>query len=202
MPPLFFYYLYAVIDIQKTVCRPYCACVGNKPQKHFSNVFWNSICTILFVMSVENIILFHFVLDEALERLGKKNLKLKECQYEAVKAVVVDRKDKICILPIGHGKSIIYPSSILRLIESIYLQRMRSTGDIHFFVCRSRIIPEPPFPSQGIAGSGNEIDKLYKITSKLLLMYSFFYIIIRVHSAFSLVASCVLSKYTRTDDVN
>ena len=27
-------------------------------------------------------------------------------------------------------------------------------------------------------------------------------IIIRVHSAFSLVASCVLLKYTRTDDVN
>ena len=30
----------------------------------------------------------------------------------------------------------------------------------------------------------------------------YFYIIIRVHSAFSLVASCVLLKYTRTDDVN
>ena len=46
-------------------------------------------------MSAENISLFHSVLDEALERLGKKNLKLKECQYEAVKAVVVDRKDTI-----------------------------------------------------------------------------------------------------------
>ena len=34
---------------------------------------------------------------------------------------------------------------------------MRSTGDIQFFVCRLRIIPEPSFPSQGIAGSGNEI---------------------------------------------
>ena len=58
-------------------------------------------------MSVENINLFHSVLDEALERLGKKNLKLKECQYEAVKAVVVDRKDPICILPTGYGKSLI-----------------------------------------------------------------------------------------------
>ena len=29
-----------------------------------------------------------------------------------------------------------------------------------------------------------------------------FYTIIRVHSAFSLVASCVLLKYTRTDEVN
>ena len=28
------------------------------------------------------------------------------------------------------------------------------------------------------------------------------YIIIRVHSAFSVVASSLLSKYTRTDDVN
>ena len=37
---------------------------------------------------------------------------------------------------------------------------MRSTGDIQFFVCPSRIIPEPPFPSQGIAGSGNEIVRL------------------------------------------
>ena len=58
-------------------------------------------------MSVENISLFNSVLDEALERLGKKNLKLKECQHEAVKAVVVDRKDTICILPTGYGKSLI-----------------------------------------------------------------------------------------------
>ena len=59
-------------------------------------------------MSVENISLFNSVLDEALERLGKKNLKLKECQYEVVKAVVVERKDTICILPTGFGKSLIY----------------------------------------------------------------------------------------------
>ena len=103
-------------------------------------------------MSVENISLFNSVLDEALERLGKKNLKLKECQYEAVKAVVVDRKDTICILPTGYGKSL-----KCQLLPFVYFQRMRSTGDIQFFVCRSRIIPEPPFPSQGIAGSGNEI---------------------------------------------
>ena len=107
-------------------------------------------------MSVENISLFNSVLDEALERLGKKNLKLKECQYEAVKAVVVDRKDTICILPTGYGKSLkcqLLPFVLL----TIYFQRMRSTGDIQFFVCRSRIIPEPPFPSQGITGSGNKI---------------------------------------------
>ena len=59
-------------------------------------------------MSVENISLFNSVLDEALERLGKKNLKLKECQYEAVKAVVVDRKDTglAYIWPTGYGKSL------------------------------------------------------------------------------------------------
>ena len=50
-------------------------------------------------MPVENISLFHSVLDEALERLGKKNLKLKECKYEAVKAVVVDRRRFVsCLL--------------------------------------------------------------------------------------------------------
>ena len=87
-------------------------------------IFWNSICTILFVMSVENIILFHSVLDEALERLGKKNLKLKECQYEAVKAVVVDRKDTICILPIGHGKSLIY-------------QLLPYCGLLNLFICNA-----------------------------------------------------------------
>ena len=71
--------------------------------------------------AVENISLFHSVLDEALERLGKKNLKLKECQYEAVKAVVVDRKDTICILPSGYGNSLIYqllPFVLLNLFIS------------------------------------------------------------------------------------
>ena len=75
-------------------------------------------------MSEENIILFHSVLDEALERLGKKNLKLKECQYEAVKAVFVDRKDTICILPIGHGKSLIY-------------QLLPYCGLLNLFICNA-----------------------------------------------------------------
>ena len=35
-----------------------------------------------------------------------------------------------------------------------------------------------------------------------LISIIIYYIIIRVRSAFSLVASCVLLKYTRTDDVN
>ena len=43
-------------------------------------------------------------------------------------------------------------------------------GDIQFFVCRSQIIPEPPFPSQGIAGSGNEIDD--RVVSKTCLNVS------------------------------
>ena len=71
--------------------------------------------------AVENISLFHSVLDEALERLCKKNLKLKECQYEAVKAVVVDRKDTICILPSGYGNLLIYqllPFVLLNLFIS------------------------------------------------------------------------------------
>ena len=63
--------------------------------------------------------------NEALERLGKKNLKLNECQYEAVKAVVVDRKDTIYILPTGYGKSLIYqllPFVLLNLFISTHAQ--------------------------------------------------------------------------------
>ena len=111
-------------------------------------------------MSVENISLFNSVLDEALERLGKKNLKLKECHYEAVKAVVVDRKDTICILPTGYGKSLIcqlHPFVLLNYLFPTNAQYRRHTVFCMSIQCRSRIIPEPPFPSQGIAGSRNEI---------------------------------------------
>ena len=59
-------------------------------------------------MSAENIGLFHCGLEEALERLGKSDIELKECQYEAIKAVVVDQRDTLCILPTGYGKSLIY----------------------------------------------------------------------------------------------
>ena len=81
-------------------------------------------------MSVENISLFNSVLDEALERLGKKNLKLKECQYEAVKAVVVDRKDTICILPTGYGKSLkcqLLPFVLLNYLFPTHAQFRRHT---------------------------------------------------------------------------
>ena len=51
-----------------------------------------------------------------------------------------------------------------------------------------------------------QIALLWQVVGKLLLEFSIFvmkfYIIIRVCSAFSLVASCVLLKCTRTDDVN
>ena len=99
-----------MIDIQKTVCRLYCECDSISRNSLFLKLFgsrWSSTFTILFLMSVENISLFSSVLDESLERLGEKNLKLEECQYEAVKAVVVDRKDAICILPSGYGNSLI-----------------------------------------------------------------------------------------------
>ena len=81
-------------------------------------------------MSVENICLFNSVLDEALERQGKKNLKLKECQYEAVKAVVVDRKDTICILPTGYGKSLkcqLLPFVLLNYLFPTHAQYRRHT---------------------------------------------------------------------------
>lgn len=79
-------------------------------------------------MSVKSIHLFHSGLEEALKRLGKKNLKLKECQYEAVKAVVVDRKDTICILPTGYGKSLIY--QLLPFVFDAYLGYENTTSSV------------------------------------------------------------------------
>ena len=40
-------------------------------------------------MLLETISVFHEGLDKALERLGKQNIRLKECQCEAVKAIVI-----------------------------------------------------------------------------------------------------------------
>ena len=81
-------------------------------------------------MSVENINLFHSVLDEALERLGKKNLNFKESQYEAVKAVVVERKDMICILPNARSTgniimSLKYYIKILTILQRDELHQQR-----------------------------------------------------------------------------
>ena len=81
-------------------------------------------------MSVENISLFNSVLDEALERLGKKNLKLKECQYKAVKA-----EDTICILPSGYGNSLIY--QLLPFVLLDYLFPTHSQYGRHTVFCMS-----------------------------------------------------------------
>ena len=86
---------------------------------------------------MENISLFNSVLDEALERLGKKNLKWKECQYEAVKAVVVDRKDTICILPTGYGKSLVIICQLLPFVLLNYLFPTHAQYRRHTVFCMS-----------------------------------------------------------------
>ena len=91
---------------------------------------------------MENISLFNSVLDEALERLGKKNLKLKEYQYEAVKAVVVDRKDTIYILPSGYGNSLIY--QLLPFVLLNYLFPTHAHYGRHTVFCMSiTVYPRP-----------------------------------------------------------
>ena len=70
-------------------------------------------------MSLETISVFHEGLDKALEWLGKQNIRLKECQYEAVKAVVIEKKDTMCVLPAGYGKSLIY--QLLPTVFDVYL---------------------------------------------------------------------------------
>jgi superfamily II DNA helicase RecQ len=44
----------------------------------------------------------------ALEKVGRKNIKLKEQQYDAISKIVVDKQDTVCVLPTGYGKSLIY----------------------------------------------------------------------------------------------
>ena len=53
---------------------------------------------------------FHSALDFALEKLGKAELSLKEAQNKALKSVMFEEKDTICILPTGYGKSQLLPN--------------------------------------------------------------------------------------------
>ena len=57
---------------------------------------------------MKRIQLFHEALDRGLQALGREKTLLKEEQYEALKAIVVDKKDCRVILPTGFGKSLIY----------------------------------------------------------------------------------------------
>ena len=50
---------------------------------------------------------FHNALDYALERIGKSEISLKEAQYEAIKNLVCNSKDTICILSTAFGMSLI-----------------------------------------------------------------------------------------------
>ena len=57
-------------------------------------------------MSLINV--FHDALNYGLEILGLSDIKLKEKQYEALKAVVLKNRDVLAVLPTGYGKSLIY----------------------------------------------------------------------------------------------
>jgi superfamily II DNA helicase RecQ len=51
---------------------------------------------------------FHDLINNALLTLGKEKISLKEAQYKALKAIVINKKDSLVILPTGYGKSLIY----------------------------------------------------------------------------------------------
>ena len=54
---------------------------------------------------------FHDSISSVSLRLGKAEISLKEAQFEALKAIVIERKDSLVILPTGYGKSLIYQTS-------------------------------------------------------------------------------------------
>ena len=68
---------------------------------------------------MENIDIFHGALENSLKKLNKSDLEIKEHQYEAIKSVVVQGKDTVCVLPTGYGKSLIF--QILPFILDYYL---------------------------------------------------------------------------------
>ena len=43
---------------------------------------------------------FRVALDKSLQKLNREGLQMKDKQYDALRSVVVERKDTICILPI------------------------------------------------------------------------------------------------------
>ena len=51
---------------------------------------------------------FHNSINNALLRLSKAEISLKQAQHEALKSTVMERKDSLIILPTGYGKSLIY----------------------------------------------------------------------------------------------
>ncbi|CAH3124769.1 unnamed protein product, partial [Porites lobata] len=59
----------------------------------------------------------------SLEKLGKPDLELKREQFEAIRAVCVERKDVLAVLPTGFGKSLIY-----QILPAIF-DFLRSRGD-------------------------------------------------------------------------
>lgn len=52
--------------------------------------------------------LFQVALSKSLQKLNKVGLQIKDKQYEALLSLVKKKKDTICVLPTGYGKSLIY----------------------------------------------------------------------------------------------
>ena len=90
----------------------------------------------LLIMALNNIGLFHAALNHSLQQTNRGELCVKEQQYEALKAVVVEGKDTVCVLPTGYGKSLIY--QLLPLIFDFYLYGGNPIA------CRSCIIVVSP----------------------------------------------------------
>lgn len=51
---------------------------------------------------------FQAALDKSLDKLNKAGWQIKDKQYEALVSIVQNKKDTICVLPTGYGKSLIY----------------------------------------------------------------------------------------------
>ena len=66
---------------------------------------------------------FHDAIEFSPEKLGNPDCELKTEQYDAIRAVCVEEKDVLTVLPTGFGKSVIY-----QVLPSMF-DFLRSAGE-------------------------------------------------------------------------
>ena len=66
---------------------------------------WSLADSLAKMAAPVSINLFHFALENSVQK-GERNSNEKNAQYEALKTVVVDGKDTVCVLPAEYGRSL------------------------------------------------------------------------------------------------
>ena len=107
--------------------------------------------------------IFEDALTFALEKLGEKDIRLREQQYEAIKNITVDNQDTVCVLPTGYGKSLIY--QLLPDVFDYYLSKTSRKSCKTDNFCSSTIIVISPLNALML----DQVNKLQKYVKVCIL---------------------------------